>query len=99
MKLWHLLFAVFGASLAFAVARDPVGRVGLVVFFTMIGLIVLGTSSVVMLFRTIGLIGMAQTVGDHLEALAATVGVLFFGTAGMLAVLWCGLGMMIQAAG
>ncbi len=90
MKLWHLVFAVFLASLALAISREEVGRVTLVVFCTAMGVIVLGVSSLLLLFRTVGSLGSARGVLGHLEAIAATTGVLFFGGAGMLAVLWFG---------
>lgn len=94
MRLWHLVFGVFLASLILAIARDATGRIALIVFFTAIGVMVLGTSSVMMLFRTVAAIGMARSVGSYAEALAATAGVLFLGAGSMLIVLYCGIGML-----
>lgn len=90
MRLWHFLFAILGVALVLAIAREPMGRVALVVFFTGICLIFLGTSSLMMLFRTFGEIGMARTGRHYLEAIFATAGVLFFGTVSILTVIWFG---------
>lgn len=91
MRTWHLTFAVFLAALAFAFAREEVGRVALVVFLTASAMVALGTTSVMLLFRTFGSLGTARRAGDYVEAVAATLGVLAFGASSMLAVLWCGI--------
>ena len=97
LRLWHLLFAVFVAALALVLAREEVGRVTLIVFTTGLGLIVLGTASVMLLFRTFGSIGHARDAFSALEGVGATVGVLFFGASAMWAVLWCGVAMVRMA--
>lgn len=99
MKLWHLLLAIVGTAIVLAIARDPIGRVALIVFTTALGLMILGVSSLLMLFRTVGAIGMARSLWHYVEATFATAGVLFFGTAAMLAVLWCGMSMLALAVG
>lgn len=90
MRLWHLYVAVLVLAVAMAVARDEVGRVALVIFLTALGAVVLGTSSVLMLFRTVGAFGSARSLGAHLEAVAATAGVLAIGGGATLGVIWCG---------
>lgn len=99
MRLWHLLFAVFLASLALTVARDPVGRVALIVFLTTIGMVVLGTASVMMLFRAVGAIGMAQSAKEEAGAVFATAGVALFGGGAMLLVLFAGIAVLVRVVG
>lgn len=94
MKLWHLLIAVFLLAIVMGIAREEVGRVAIIVFATGLGEVVLGTSSLLLLFRTFAALGMAQTIGAHLEAIAATAVVLVFGGGSMLAVLWCGASLV-----
>ena len=96
MRLWHLLFAVFLASMALAIARDPIGRVALVVFFTTIGLVILGLSSIMMLFRAVGAIGMARNAVEEAGALLAAAGVALFGGGAMLLILYCGFSVLAQ---
>jgi hypothetical protein len=98
MKLWHLIFVVFLAALSMAVARDPVGRVALVVFVTSLSMIALGTASLLLLFRAISAIGSAESTYSYIEACAATAGVLVFGSSSMLFVLWCGVGLVTRVA-
>lgn len=90
MRLWHIVLAVFLVAVVMAIARDQVGRVALVIFFTAIGEVFLGVSSILMLFRTVSAFGAARTLSSHLEALLATASVLFVGGTSMLAVLWFG---------
>lgn len=90
MKIWHIVVAVLLLALMLAIARDEIGRVALVIFLTAMGAVVIGTSSIMMLFRTIGEFGAARSLVSHIEALFATAGVLVFGGGSMLAVLWCG---------
>ncbi|MDB5351552.1 MAG: hypothetical protein JWN86_2799 [Planctomycetota bacterium] len=94
MRLWHLIFAVFLTALCLAFCRDEVGRVALTIFVTGLCLIFLATSSLMLLFRTFGALGMARSWLGQIEALAATIGVLCFGSASMWAVLWCGLAVV-----
>ena len=94
MKIWHLTLAVFVLAIAMTVARDEIGRVALVVFVTAIGEVVLGTSAILMLFRTLGSFGAARSFVAHLQALVATAGVLFFGGASMLAIMWFGASLL-----
>jgi hypothetical protein len=94
MRLWHLLMAVFFAALVLMIARAEVGRVALVVFFTGLGEVVLGTTALMQLFRTIGAFGAARDFLAHVEALAATALVLILATASMNAVLWVGVALL-----
>ena len=94
MRLWHLIFAVFLTAVGLAISRDEVGRVALVIFLTGMSLIFLATCSLLLLFRTCGALGMAQSWLTQIEAIAATVFVLFFSSASMWAVLWCGMSVV-----
>ena len=49
MRLWHLVLVVFILALILVCCRDLAGRVAVVVFFTAIGELVFGVSSVLAL--------------------------------------------------
>ncbi len=74
-----------------AVARDPVGRVALVVFLTGLAEIALGTTAIMTLFQTIGTIGAARRMATWVEALGATVLVVLGASFSMIAILWAGV--------
>lgn len=96
MRLWHLLALVFFAALLLAIWRTEVGRVALIVFFTGLAEVVLGTTAIMNLFKTIGALGHARGLASHVEALAATALVLMLATIGMNAVLWGGMALLQQ---
>jgi hypothetical protein len=77
MRILHIVFAVFMLALALTIAREPVGRVALVVFVTLGGELVCGTTAVMLLFRTIAAIGDARGVIDYAQGFLATAIVLF----------------------
>jgi hypothetical protein len=95
MRLWHILFAVFVLAMGMGIARDEVGRVAVIVFLTALGEVVLGTSFLMMLFRTFGALGMARSPMAYAEAIAATAGVLVVAAGAMVGVLWCGAAMVV----
>lgn len=94
MRLIHLLFAVFFIAIGMAIARDEVGRVALVVFFTGLGEFVFGLVAIMTLFQTIGAIGEAHRLQEYLQAIAATAVVLFVATATMNGLLWAGMSIL-----
>lgn len=94
MRLWHLTFFILVLSLVLAISRDVVGRIALIVFFTALGEVVLGTTAVMALFQTIGAIGMARGVFEYGQALAATTLVLFGATAVMSVWLFIGAALV-----
>ena len=61
MKILHILFAVFLAAIMMTIARDPVGRVALIVFLTGLGVLGLATASLMLLFRALSAIGSAES--------------------------------------
>jgi hypothetical protein len=63
-------------ALALAVAREPVGRVALVVFVTLGGELVCGTTAVMLLFRTFAALADSRDLLDYAQALMATAVVL-----------------------
>lgn len=91
MRLIHLVFAVFFSALIMGIARDEVGRVGLVVFFIGLIEIVLGTAALMSLFQSIGAIGEADGVLAYAQAIATTAMVLLVATLSMNVVLWAGV--------
>jgi hypothetical protein len=77
MRLWHLGLLILVLGIVFTIVRDPVGRIGLIVFATAMGLVVIGVTAVMALFQTIGAIGMARGLLEHGQAFVATTVVLF----------------------
>jgi hypothetical protein len=97
MRLWNLAFAIFLIGMILGIVRDEVGRVAVIVFFTGLGASISGVASIMALFQTVGAFGEARTLSSHVEALAATVLVLIFGSAVMLGLLFAG-GLLIRWA-
>ncbi|HEY2158687.1 MAG TPA: hypothetical protein VGH33_23855 [Isosphaeraceae bacterium] len=86
MRILHIVFAVFMLALALTVAREPVGRVALVVFVTLGAELACGTTAVMLLFQTIAAIGDARDVLEYAQGFLATAIVLFVAS-------WLMLGM------
>ena len=76
MRLWHLLFAVGTVAVAMSLCREPITRVFVIVTVTGIGEIAFGLAAVMALFQTLGAVGDARGLTDHVEAVAATTVVL-----------------------
>ncbi len=90
MRLWHLVVAIMATGMVLAIMRDPAGRVGLIVFVTALGEVVIGTSTILALFQTIGALGEAKGLFAHAEATASTALVLIVGTMLMSSWLFAG---------
>lgn len=97
MRVSHLIFMVFVAAVLLTVAREPTGRVAIVVFFTGLGEFLLGLTAVMTLFRTVGGIGHARTRLAYFEAIASTLVVLVVASLMMNALLWVGVGLVQRA--
>jgi hypothetical protein len=97
MRLWHLFVFIMILGMALAVARDPVGRVALIVFVTASGEVVIGTTAIMALFQTIGSLGEAKGLVAHAEAVATTTLVLVLATAVMSSWLFAGA-WLVQAS-
>jgi hypothetical protein len=96
MRIWHLIVIIFVLGCLFGIARSEVGRVAVIIFFTGLGELILGTVALMHLFKTIGSIGEAKTLGAHLEAVFATLLVLLAATISMNAVFWAGSSLLVQ---
>jgi hypothetical protein len=81
---------ILAIGLVMAIWRDQVGRIAFIVFFTALGEVAIGTTSVMALFQTIGAFGEAKSLYAHLEAVAATTIVLIVGTVIMSSWLFAG---------
>ena len=90
MRIWHILVVVFALACLFGIARNEVGRVSVVMFMTGLCEIILGTTALMHLFKTIGSFGQAKTLTAHLEAIVQTLIVLVAATAAMNFVFWVG---------
>ena len=97
MLLSTLVFIVLVLGTIMGIARDEVGRVAVIVFFTGLGTCVAGVASIMALFQTFGAHGEARTIGAHVEALASTILVLTVGSFAMLGLLFGG-GLLLQWA-
>jgi hypothetical protein len=97
MRLWHLFVFIMVVGAVLAIARDPVGRVALIVFVTAAGEVVIGTTAIMALFQTIGSLGEAKGLVAHAEAVATTTLVLVLATAVMSSLLFAGA-WLVQAA-
>jgi hypothetical protein len=80
MRLWHLFVFIVFLGLILTIARDPAGRVALIVFATALGEVIFGTTAVLALFQTIGSLGEAKGLVAHAEAVATTTLVLVLAT-------------------
>src|SRR5262245_52263296 len=90
MRLWHLIAAVLFVALALAIGRDEAGRVALVVFCIGLMEVALGTTALMLLFRSVAQIGYARRPTAHVEAIAATALITFIAAVAMNAVFWVG---------
>lgn len=90
MRLWQMAFAIATLAVVMTIARDPIGRTFVIVFTTGLGEVVLGLTAIMALFQTVGAIGEAKRLSDHVEAIAATTAVLTVGSALMSAWLFVG---------
>lgn len=97
MRLSTLLFAILVIATAMGIARDEVGRVGVIVFAAGLGLIVSTLAVLLALFQTIGAFGEARGLAAHFEALAASAVVLALGSAVILGLIFVG-GLIVQWA-
>jgi hypothetical protein len=87
MRILHIVYAVFMLALALAVAREPVGRVALVVFVALGGELICGTAAVMLLFQTISSIAEARDALEYVQGLMATAIVLAVASGLMLTML------------
>jgi hypothetical protein len=94
MRILHLILGVFFAALLMAVSREPTGRVAIVVFFTGLGEVILGTTALMALFKTLGALGEARGLLRQVEALVGTAAVLISASVVMNGLLWLGINLV-----
>lgn len=87
MRIWHAILSVFLTALLLTVAREPAGRVAIVVFFCGAGELACGTAAVMALFQAVGSIGEARGALEHAQCLLATGIVVLVGSGLMLSIL------------
>jgi hypothetical protein len=90
MRLSTLVLAVLVIGTILGIARDEVGRIGVIVFLTGLGMAIAGVTSLMALFQTVGAFGEARSLIAHVEALAATILVLVLGSSVVLGVMFGG---------
>lgn len=96
MRILHIVYVVFMLAMALAVAREPVGRVALVVFIALGAELICGTAAVMLLFQTISSIGEARDALECVQGLMATAIVLAVASGLMLAMLSLAMTMVGQ---
>jgi hypothetical protein len=94
MRVWHLVFAVFLTALVLKVGEAPAGRVAIVVFVTGLGLILFGTIGLLSLFQTLAAVGAAEHAGQRCWALAWSLAVLLLASSAMSGTLIVGMAVL-----
>jgi hypothetical protein len=94
MRIWHTLVLMFVLATVMAISREAVGRVALVVFIVGLSELVLGLTAIMTLFRTVGAMGHARTLGAYVEALLATAVVLVLASTSMNLVFGVGVWLL-----
>jgi hypothetical protein len=97
MRILHLLVIVFFTAILLTIARDPVGRVAIVVFFTGLIEFVFGLMAIMTLFQTVGSFGHANHPGAYIEAILSTALVLLVSTVTMDGLLCIGIWLVQRA--
>jgi hypothetical protein len=98
MRILHLILLVFFTAIILTLAREPAGRVAIVVFFTGLAECIFGTMAIMSLFQTVGAIGEADRPVAYLEAIIRTALVLLVATLTMNGLLWIGVWLVQRAA-
>ncbi len=73
MRLWHTTYAVFVFAMMFTVAREPAGRVAIVIFITGLCVLVCTLTGLMLLFRTVGSLGEADGLFEAVQCAVATL--------------------------
>jgi hypothetical protein len=97
MRLLHLLFGIFVVALLLTFAREPAGRVAVIVFLVGLGEVALGTTALLALFQAVGAIGEADSLVSHAEAVLATSLVLTVGSSTMAGLFVAGIWLVNMA--
>lgn len=96
MRILHIVYVVFMLAMALAVAREPVGRVALVVFVALGAELICGTAAVMILFQTVSSIAEARDALECVQGLMATAVVLAVASSLMLAMLSLAMTMVAR---
>jgi hypothetical protein len=94
MRILHIIYAVFMLAMALTIAREPVGRVALVVFIALGAELICGLTAVMLLFQTVASIADARDALEYVQSLMATAIVLAVASGLMLAMLSLALTMI-----
>jgi hypothetical protein len=90
LRLWHLVFAVFLVAVTMGMWREVTSRVALIVFVAGTGECAVGTTALLMLFRSLAAVGYATEPREYARALGRTALVLVGATFLMTSVIWLG---------
>jgi hypothetical protein len=90
LRLWHLVFGILVLAMALTIARDPAGRVAVIVFFVGLAEVILGTSALLVLFQAVGAIGEADRPFAYAGAVVTATLVLAASTAIMAGLIFAG---------
>jgi hypothetical protein len=95
MRIWHTLFAVFFVAVGLTLLRDPAGRVAVVVFLIGVAELICGLTAIMMLFQTVGSIGVARDLGEVGLGVLATACVLVLAATIMAGMVAVGVGIVL----
>lgn len=96
MRIWQLIVAVMALALVLSVARSEQGKITLIVFFTGLGTMAVGAAALMHLFKTVGAFGHAECLRDQLEAILATMVIVFIASSLMNMIIGCGIFLVQQ---
>jgi hypothetical protein len=97
MRLWQLLVMVVFVAVGVTLAREPVGRVMVIVFIFGLAEVFFGTLVVKSLFQTIAAIGRAESLAAYAGAVLSTAAVVVAGSITLAGILYFG-GVLIRAS-
>ncbi len=96
MRIGHLILAVFLSAIVMSLVRSPAGRVTVVTFVFGTAMMAAALVTLLAMFQTVGSLGEARGLGQHLEALAATAAVTVVGAGVTLMALWAGIWLVLR---
>ncbi|GIW86307.1 MAG: hypothetical protein KatS3mg108_0631 [Isosphaeraceae bacterium] len=96
MRLYQLILAVMLLALMLSVSRSEQGKITLIVFLTALATMLVGATALTHLFRTVGAFGHAERLKEQLEAIAATMFIVFVASSLMNLIIGTGIFLVQQ---
>jgi hypothetical protein len=96
MRIYQIIVAVMVVALVLSVSRSEQGKITLIVFFTGLATMLVGAAALTHLFKTVGAFGHAECLKDQLEAIAATMFIVFVASSLMNLIIGAGIFLVQQ---